>query len=106
MNFAFTTAYEAAEKFSQLYAKRCPGAGFLKTILLRRIGSSAKAGLETARHLLGRLDGTLIPEDEISDEGAPADVAPPDPEEIQFLREVERNLASAHCSTEITDVGT
>ena len=94
MNFAFRTAYEAAEKFSQLYAKRCPGAGFLKTILLRRIGSSAKAGLETARHLLGRLDGTLIPEDEISDEGAPADVAPPDPEEIQFLREVERNLAA------------
>ena len=61
MNFAFKAAYEAAEKFSQLYAKRCPGAGFLKTILLRRIGSSAKAGLETARHLLGRLDGTADP---------------------------------------------
>ena len=33
-------------------------------------------------------------EDEIGDEGAPADAAPPDPQEIQFLREVERNLAA------------
>src|SRR5205085_8753059 len=40
MSVAFTAAYEAAEKFSRAYAKRCPGAGFLKTILLRRIGSS------------------------------------------------------------------
>ena len=55
MSFAFTAAYEAAEAFSRLYAARRPGAGFLKTILLRRIGSSARAGLETARHLLNRI---------------------------------------------------
>jgi hypothetical protein len=47
MSFAFTAAYEAAEAFSRIYAARRPGAGFLKTILLRRIGSSARAGSET-----------------------------------------------------------
>ena len=92
MNLAFKAAYEAAENFSRLYARRCPGAGFLKTILLRRIGSSARAGLETARHLIGRLDGTLLPEDEISDEGMPSGAVDPEPQEIRFLRDVERNL--------------
>jgi superfamily II DNA or RNA helicase len=94
MGLAFTAAYEAAEAFSRLYAARQPGAGFLKTILLRRIGSSARAGLETARHLLGRIDATAVPEDEIGDEGVPTDDAPPDPQEIELLREVERNLAA------------
>jgi hypothetical protein len=42
MGLAFTTAYQAAEEFSRLYAAYRPGAGFLKTILLRRIGSSAR----------------------------------------------------------------
>lgn len=93
MNFAFNAAYEAAEAFSRLHAARRPGAGFLKTILLRRIGSSALAGLETTRHLLGRMDLPL-PEEEVGDEGLPTDDAPPDPEEIALLREVERNLAA------------
>jgi DNA-binding Lrp family transcriptional regulator len=77
MGYAFGPAYEAAEKFSELYAARCPGAGFLKTILLRRIGSSAKAGLETALRLLERIDAAVIPEDETGDEAAPTDAAPP-----------------------------
>jgi superfamily II DNA or RNA helicase len=94
MSLAFKAAYEAAEAFSRLYAQRCPSAGFLKTILLRRIGSSARAGLETAQRLLGRLHGPLIPEEEIGDEGAPDDGVPPDPQEIQFLKEVEKNLAA------------
>jgi hypothetical protein len=95
MGLAFTTAYEAAENFGRLYAARRPGAGFLKTILLRRIGSSARAGLETARHLLGRIDAAGLPEEEIGDEGTAADdTPPPDPQEIQLLREIERNLAA------------
>lgn len=101
MSFAFKAAYEAAEAFSRLYAQRCPGAGFMKTILLRRIGSSALAGLETARHLLGRIDEPLLPEEEIGEEGEPGDRAPPDPLEVQYLREVERNLAAV---TEGADV--
>jgi superfamily II DNA or RNA helicase len=94
MGMAFTAAYEAAETFCHLYAARCPGAGFLKTILLRRIGSSARAGLETARRLIARIDTTVIPEDEIGDEEVPADATPPDPQEIQLLREVETNLSA------------
>jgi DNA-binding Lrp family transcriptional regulator len=93
MTLAFNAAYEAAEAFSRLYAARRPGAGFLKTILLRRIGSSARAGLETARHFLGRIDIPL-PEEEIGDEGLPTDDTPPDPQEVDLLREVERNLAA------------
>src|SRR5229473_5551827 len=93
MGLAFTAAHEAAEQFSRLYAARRPGAGFLKTILLRRIGSSARAGLETTRHLLGRIDVSL-PEEEVGDEGLPTDDAPPGPQEIELLREVERNLAA------------
>jgi hypothetical protein len=94
MGLAFTAAYEAAEQFSRLYAARQPGAGFLKTILLRRIGSSARAGLDTARHLLDRLDGAGIPEEERGDDDDPKDATPPDLQEIQLLREVERNLVS------------
>jgi len=101
MGYAFGPAYEAAEKFSELYAARCPGAGFLKTILLRRIGSSAKAGLETARRLLERIDAAVIPEDETGDEAAPVDAASPDPQEIQLLREVERNLAAVVDGTDV-----
>jgi superfamily II DNA or RNA helicase len=101
MNLRFKAAYEAAENFSRLYAQRCPGAGFLKTILLRRIGSSAQAGLETARHLLGRLDTPLLPEDEIGDERVPADAAPPAPLEIQYLRDVERNLAAVVAGSDV-----
>ena len=94
MGLAFTAAYEAAEQFGRLYAARRPGAGFLKTILLRRIGSSARAGLQTARHLLGRLDDAGVPEEERGDEDDPKDVAPPEAQEVGLLREVERNLAS------------
>ena len=99
MSLAFTAAYEAAEAFSRLYAARCPGAGFLKTILLRQIGSSARAGLETARHIMARIDAQLVPEEEIGDEGLPTDDAPPDPQENELLREVERNLAAVVAGT-------
>jgi hypothetical protein len=75
MGLAFTAAYEAAEEFTRLYAARRPGAGFLKTILLRRVGS--------------------IPEEEIGEEGAAADdTPPPDSQELQLLRVVEQNLAA------------
>lgn len=100
MNLAFRDAYAAAEAFSRSYAKRNPGAGFLKTILLRRIGSSAQAGLETARLLLGRLNGPAVPEEEIGDEGAPEHVAAPEERELELLRAVERNLAAVVAGTD------
>lgn len=95
MSLAFNQAHEAAEAFSRLYAARQPGAGFLKTILLRRIGSSAQAGLDTARHLRGRLAaGEVVPEEEKSEAETEPDALPPEGEELQLLREVERNLAA------------
>jgi hypothetical protein len=68
--------------------------------LLRRIGSSAKAGLETARRLLTRPGGLLVLEEEMSDEGALVDAVQLDHQESQLLQEVERNLASVVSGTD------
>ena len=46
-------AYELAEEFCALLSQRMQAAGFLKTLLLRRVGSSIYAGMITARRLLG-----------------------------------------------------
>lgn len=45
-------AYEFAEKFCQLLGSRMKGAGFLKTLLLRRVGSTIHAGMNTAKNML------------------------------------------------------
>jgi hypothetical protein len=62
-------AYQEAEKFCELLKKRVRSAGFFRTLLLRRIGSSMESGLKTVLKLLG--------EDELSeaetDEDADAD---------------------------------
>lgn len=44
--------YDTAEQFCKLLAKRVKGAGFFKTLLLRRIGSSIMAGLSTVTKML------------------------------------------------------
>lgn len=65
-------AYDIAEQFCRSIEARAPGAGFLKTLLLRRAGSTLHAGAETARKLLG--EWTDI--DELDDEeDAPRDDA-------------------------------
>lgn len=46
-------AYDEAEKFCQLLQQRIRGAGFFKTLLLRRLGSSMEAGRWTIGKLLG-----------------------------------------------------
>lgn len=46
-------AYAEAEEFSQLLQQRVKGAGFFKTLLLRRMGSSMEAGRRTVAKLLG-----------------------------------------------------
>jgi hypothetical protein len=107
MNFAFSAAYEAAESFSRVYAARRPGAGFLKTILLRRIGSSARAGLETATRLIARISSEsdwrseLVPEDEIGDEEPHIEKLPLGGEEIRHLRDVQRNLKAVVDGTDV-----
>jgi superfamily II DNA/RNA helicase len=57
-------AYEEAEKFSELLQKRMRGAGFFKTLLLRRLGSSMEAGRNTVGKLLNVSPDTGDDEDE------------------------------------------
>jgi hypothetical protein len=60
-------AYQEAEVFSDLLKQRVQGAGFFKTLLLRRLGSSIEAGRRTVRKLLG-LDPETGEEDDEEDE--------------------------------------
>lgn len=46
-------AYALAEAFCQKLGERMRGSGFLKTLLLRRVGSSIAAGHKTAEQMLG-----------------------------------------------------
>jgi hypothetical protein len=57
-------AYEEAENFSQLLQQRVRGAGFFKTLLLRRLGSSMEAGRRTIAKLLGEEPDLLDDEEE------------------------------------------
>ncbi len=50
-------AYESAEEFCRLLARRVKGTGFLETLLLRRAGSSLYAGRLTAESMLGTRSG-------------------------------------------------
>lgn len=69
MSMAFSEAYRAAELFCRTYSRTRPAAGFLKTILLRRIGSSPAAGLATALNLLED-DETEANDGELGDDDA------------------------------------
>jgi hypothetical protein len=57
-------AYQEAEQFSLLLQQRVQGAGFFKTILLRRLGSSMEAGRRTIQRLLGEEPDILDDEDD------------------------------------------
>lgn len=57
-------AYEKAEEFCGLLGRRMKAAGFLKTLLLRRMGSSIFAGRETARRMLKDWDDAAITAEE------------------------------------------
>ncbi len=45
-------AYEHAEEFSRLLKERVPGGGFIRTLLLKRVGSTVIAGKNTAEKML------------------------------------------------------
>jgi hypothetical protein len=49
-------AYSEAENFCRLLARRVSSAGFFKTLLLRRLGSSIEAGKNTIARLLARAE--------------------------------------------------
>lgn len=56
-------AYCTAEEFCQELARRVDGAGFLKTLLLRRVGSSIEAGRLTAEKMLASWSGVAAEDD-------------------------------------------
>jgi superfamily II DNA or RNA helicase len=56
-------AYSLAEDFCTLLGKRLKGSGFLKTILLRRIGSSIHAGMLTAQRMLENWESLVTAEE-------------------------------------------
>ncbi|WP_257264622.1 helicase-related protein [Endozoicomonas sp. ONNA2] len=61
----FGRAYKKAEEFCELLGKRAKGAGFFKTLLLRRIGSTMYAGQRTVEKLLNEWAGDT-PEQEVA----------------------------------------
>ena len=71
-------AYAEAEEFSQLLQQRVKGAGFFKTLLLRRMGSSMEAGRRTVAKLLGEEpDAPDDEEDDDPEEEVPVQVGRP-----------------------------
>jgi hypothetical protein len=64
MSDSMAAAYEDARAYCQLIARVRPGAGILKTLLLRRIGSSLQAGLLTARKLRDGEQRSLLAEED------------------------------------------
>jgi len=69
LNGYLKEAYKLAEEFCELLSKRVKGAGFLKTLLLKRIGSSIEAGKNSGYYMLnnwGEGLGELAYEDDDS----------------------------------------
>jgi superfamily II DNA or RNA helicase len=64
MSDNMAAAYEEARAYCHLIAKVRPGAGILRTLLLRRIGSSLRAGLLTARKLRDGEEAALVGEED------------------------------------------
>ena len=60
-------AYQESEKFCDLLKKRVRSAGFFRTMLLRRIGSSMESGLKTVLKLLGEDARSEIDDEEDDD---------------------------------------
>lgn len=61
-------AYRYAEEFCELLQKRVKGGGFLKTLLLKRVGSTIVAGKNTAEKMLYSWGGVLEDEDDENDD--------------------------------------
>jgi len=60
-------AYQEAETFCELLQRRVRSAGFFRTLLLRRIGSSMESGLKTVLKLLGEDAESPLDADEDDD---------------------------------------
>ena len=88
-------AYQEAEAFSQLLQQRVKGAGFFKTLLLRRLGSSIEAGRRTVSRLLGEEPEVLDDEDDDdTEEEAPPQVGRPPQGASDFKNFTDKEVAS------------
>jgi hypothetical protein len=84
-------AYQEAEEFCVLLQQRVRGAGFFKTLLLRRLGSSMEAGRRTIMKLLGQdLDLMQDEDDDEVEETLPATVSENSLSEFKQFTEAER----------------
>jgi len=88
-------AYAEAEEFSQLLQQRVKGAGFFKTLLLRRMGSSMEAGRRTVAKLLGEEPDAPDDEDEDdADEEVPVQVGRPPQGASDFKNFTDKEIDS------------
>lgn len=82
-------ALELAENFSQALHRRAPAAGFIKTQLQRRVGSSVVAGLNTANGMLKERE--IDDEDGLNESGE--GIYPLTEEERELLTRLRDQLA-------------
>ena len=71
LNTYLKEAYNYAEEFCKELSRRNKGAGFLKTLLLKRIGSSIEAGRNTGNRMLNEWNtylGETLEEEDFKDE--------------------------------------
>ena len=88
-------AYTEAEEFSQLLQQRVKGAGFFKTLLLRRMGSSMEAGRRTVAKLLGEEPDAPDDEDEDdAEEDVPVQVGRPPQGASDFKNFTDKEIDS------------
>ena len=86
---AMEQAFELAEQFAQTLHQRAKAAGFIKTLLQRRVGSSLEAGLRTTRKMLAGRD---LEEDSNEEEDGESIYPLTEPEKV-ILRQLEDHLA-------------
>ncbi|MBT2667304.1 DEAD/DEAH box helicase family protein [Bacillus sp. ISL-4] len=91
-------AYMYAEEFCNLLGKRNKSSGFLKTLLLKRIGSSIVAGLNTGRKMLNEWNTSYSEWSEEEDEQyVEEDIKNLTPEEedllVKYVKSLEMNDA-------------
>ncbi len=105
-------AYDYAEKFCDLLSKRLDtNGGFLKTLLLRRVGSTMIAGETTARNMLRNWGGSLNNEDsdeEDREENETNEIKSLTKEEAEcltiFIKTLEENKARDPKYTKVHDL--
>jgi hypothetical protein len=96
-------AYQKAENFCNLVAQRA-NAGFLKTLLLRRVGSTIEAGKITAKRMLGTWqdldeggevaddEGGMYTDDQANDDMRSKQLSPQERQALEsFLKALEAN---------------